>query len=252
MICYLYTFPNGKKYCGITKNSIEQRASNRYKGQRVGYAIEKYGWENVTKEILLESDDVEAICQKEINTIKELNLLDSNFGYNVSPGGNYQTEEIRKQISQSVKALWENPEYREHMVQTAKTRIYTSERNEKISQSLKQKFLDEPTLKQDRSEKLKQAYQEGHRVEAQRKSIEAKRQPVAKYTKDGRLVAIFPTAVAAYREFCPNAKVDKAIYRVLNGQRNSYKGFIYKRISKEEEEELNGLLCVSDKVKQFT
>lgn len=85
MICYLYTFPNGKKYCGITKNSIEQRASGRYKGQRVGYAIEKYGWENVTKEVILESDNEDLIQQKEIDTIKELNLLDTDFGYNVSP-----------------------------------------------------------------------------------------------------------------------------------------------------------------------
>ena len=63
----------------------------------------------------------------------------------------------------------------------------------------------------------------------------------------GQLLAIFPTAISAYREFCPEAKTDKAIYRVLNGQRNTYKGFIYKRISKEEEQKLNGLLRFSDK-----
>ena len=77
MICYLYTFPNGKKYCGITKNSIEQRASGRYKGQRVGYAIEKYGWENVTKEVILESDnediDSEPYHKLDKNKIKIIN-----------------------------------------------------------------------------------------------------------------------------------------------------------------------------------
>ena len=247
MICYLYTFPNGKKYCGITKNSIEQRASGRYKGQRVGYAIEKYGWKNVTKEVILESDNEDLIRQKEIDTIKELNLLDTDFGYNVSPGGNYQTEEVRKQIGESVKLLWEDPEYRRHMALAAENRTYSHERNEKISNSLKQKFIDNPSLKEERSEKLKQAYQDGHREDAKKKALEARRQPIAKYDKDGQLLAIFPTAISAYREFCPEAKTDKAIYRVLNGQRNTYKGFIYKRISKEEEQELNGLLRFSDK-----
>lgn len=246
MICYLYTFPNGKKYCGITKNSIEQRAWGRYRGQRVGYAIEKYGWENVIKQIILESEDEELIKQKEIDTIRELNLLDSNFGYNVSPGGNYQTEEIRAQIGKSIKTLWKDPEYREHMIQAAKNRTYTQERNEKISNSLKQKFIDNPELRDERSQKLKQAYQDGRRDEAMKKTLESRRQPVAKYDKDGRLLTIFPTAIAAYREFYPEAKTDKAIYRVLNGQRSSYKGFIYKRIDKKEEQRLNGLLCTGN------
>lgn len=252
MICYLYTFPNGKKYCGITKNSIEQRAAGRYKGQRVGYAIQKYGWENVIKEVILESDDVELIRQKEIDTIKELNLLDNNFGYNVSPGGGYQTEEVRAQIGETLRALWKNPEYREHMVEAAKNRTYTPERNEKIRNTLKQKFLDNPELHNERSEKLRQAYQDGHRDDAIKKFVEFKRQPVAKYDKNGKLLAVFPTVIEAYREFHPDATADKAIYRVLSGQRKSYKGFVYKRISKEKEEEFNALLCASDQTKQFT
>lgn len=243
MICYLYTFPNGKKYCGITKNSIEERASGRYKGQKVGDAIQKYGWENIKKEILLQSDDEQLIQQKEIDTIAELNLLDNQYGYNISPGGNYQTEEVRKQISASIKTLWQNEEYRNHMIEAAQNRIYTNERNKKISNSLKQKFIENPELRIERSEKLKQAYQNGHREIAQQKAIEARRQPIAKYSQNGELLKIFPTAVEAYREFYPDAKSDKAIYRVLNGSRSHYKGFVYKRITKEEEEELNGILC---------
>ena len=243
MICYLYTFPNGKKYCGITKNTIEERAQGKYKGQRVGAAIQKYGWENVKKEILLESNDESLVRQKEIDVITELNLLDTNFGYNVSPGGNYQSESTRIQIGKSIGELWQNKEYRTHMVEAAKNRPYSQERCDKISSTMKQKFLDNPELKIERSEKLKQAYQDGKRVEAQKKAIEARRQPVAKYTMDGNLISIFPTAVEAYREFHPEARSDKAIYRVLNGQRNHYQGFVYKRISKEQEDELNGILC---------
>jgi hypothetical protein len=87
--------------------------------------------------VILESDNEDLIRQKEIDTIKELNLLDTSFGYNVSPGGNYQTEEVRKQIGESVKSLWEDPEYRQHMTLAAKNRTYSNKRNEKISNSLK-------------------------------------------------------------------------------------------------------------------
>lgn len=237
MICYLYTFPNGKRYCGITKNTIQERASGRYKGQRVGYAIQKYGWENITKEILLTSENEDEIKQKEISTIQEFNLLNPEYGYNVSPGGNYQTEEVRRQISQSIKVLWQDDNYREHMTEMATGREVSIETREKISNTLKDRLRD-PNFRKERSNKLKEAYSLGHREEAIKKVIEARRQPIAKYAQDGQLLKIFPTAVAAYREFHPDAKSDKAIYRVLNGERKHYQGFIYKRISKIEEEEL--------------
>lgn len=250
MICYLYTFPNGKHYCGITRNSIEERAhsSKFYQGQRVGFAIAKYGWENIKKEVIFTSEDEKAVTQKEIDTIAQLDLLNPAKGYNVSPGGNYQTPEVRQQISQTIKDLWNQPEYREHMIGAAKQRHHSEDTKQRMSETWKTKFQEHPELCKERSEKLKLAYQNGNREEAIKKSKEAKRQPVAKYADDGTVVAVFPSAIEAYREYCPNATVDKSIYRVLNGTRQHYRGFKYRRISKEEEVELkNGLLRSSNK-----
>ena len=54
---YCYTSPSGKKYIGITGRTLEDRAGkngcNYIKdGYAFGKAIEKYGWENFTREIL--------------------------------------------------------------------------------------------------------------------------------------------------------------------------------------------------------
>lgn len=44
-IVYLYTFPNGKKYCGQTSRTIEERKRSGYY-YYIGAAIEKYGYDN--------------------------------------------------------------------------------------------------------------------------------------------------------------------------------------------------------------
>ncbi len=54
---YLYklTFPDGKVYIG-TAFDIKKRWANKgggYRGQKVWEAIRKFGWENITKEILM-------------------------------------------------------------------------------------------------------------------------------------------------------------------------------------------------------
>ena len=52
-VVYEFTFPDGKKYYGRTYN-VEARwqGGRGYKTQKVGKAIEKFGWENVEKRII--------------------------------------------------------------------------------------------------------------------------------------------------------------------------------------------------------
>ena len=55
-IVYELTFPDGKKYYGRTYN-LDARWQNGYgyKTQKVGKAIQQYGWENVQKRIIAEN-----------------------------------------------------------------------------------------------------------------------------------------------------------------------------------------------------
>lgn len=84
-------------------------------------AIEKYGWQNFTKEILLQTTNQEDAFQKEIDTISELDLQNPAKGYNLDKGGrphgsgDHLTPDGRKRISEAGKKKWENPEFRAYM-----------------------------------------------------------------------------------------------------------------------------------------
>ena len=108
---YKHTFPNGKVYIGITC----QKPTIRWRNDGSGYkpvkgkvtkiwnAIQKYGWENVNHEILLDNLSKEEAEQKEIELIAFYNSTDDDYGYNISNGGNSPsvTLEIREKISLS-------------------------------------------------------------------------------------------------------------------------------------------------------
>lgn len=84
---YCHTFPNGKRYIGIT-NNIENRWRNGdgYKHQKkVWNAIVKYGWDNIRHEILIDGIPKEKAQELEKKLIAEFDSIKS--GYNVSVGG---------------------------------------------------------------------------------------------------------------------------------------------------------------------
>lgn len=104
---YMYTFPNGKRYVGQSVN-IQERWWSTVKDARAGVlqfpvlrAIRKYGWENVTKEILL-------FCPQHALDFWEIAMVDAwdsltedlgGTGYNAIPAGQ---ERRGRQIGRSV------------------------------------------------------------------------------------------------------------------------------------------------------
>ena len=97
---------NNKCYIGITSQQPNKRWLNGYgysKAQPKFYnAIQKYGWEKFTHEILFENLTLEEANNKEIELIAFYNSCEA--GYNTSTGGNGNpghvvTPEMRKQMS---------------------------------------------------------------------------------------------------------------------------------------------------------
>lgn len=86
---YCHTFPNGKKYIGITKNYRKrwQNGHGYTKQIFVHRAILKYGWENIVHEILFDNLTALEAQNREIELIREYKTNDPKYGYNQSIGG---------------------------------------------------------------------------------------------------------------------------------------------------------------------
>ncbi len=81
---------NNKKYVGITSRKPEIRWQNgtAYKrNPHLNSAIQKYGWGNFDHIILHTNLSYEDACMYEKKYIKDLNLKNNKYGYNMTDGG---------------------------------------------------------------------------------------------------------------------------------------------------------------------
>lgn len=101
---YKHTAPSGKAYIGITRQDVSKRWDNGRgyrKCPRFYLAIKKYGWENITHEILFVGLTKREAEQKEIELIAQYCSADERFGYNLDNGGNCcgtHSEETKQKI----------------------------------------------------------------------------------------------------------------------------------------------------------
>lgn len=124
---------NNKCYVGITKRTLEERVHDGYSGsRRFNCALEKYGWNNFTSEIIESNLTLEEACKKEQEYIKIYNSIEN--GYNLNEGGIYglHNEETIKKMS-------------ERMIGNtlSKSYIWTEEAKLNVSKGLR-KHYDDP------------------------------------------------------------------------------------------------------------
>ena len=108
---YVHICPNGKRYYGITKQRPERRWANGYgyKGNRYfARAIEKYGWDNITHEILFDDLTESEAKELEQHMIQWYNTANRDYGYNISTGGESgngckHSEESKQKMSEAKK-----------------------------------------------------------------------------------------------------------------------------------------------------
>lgn len=106
---YRHISPSGKVYVGITKLSLSFRwnQGRGYKRCKLFYrAIQKYGWDNFTHEVLLDKITKSEAIYVERYLIKWYKL--HSISYNITDGGESTTgfhmpEDARKRISQYLK-----------------------------------------------------------------------------------------------------------------------------------------------------
>lgn len=144
---YCHTFPNGKKYIGITKQEPERRwrHGKGYEGQPVFNAILKFGWNNISHEILFKNLTRAEAEAKEIELIEALETNSHKHGYNVEKGGNASdlSEETKAKISKKRKAYFETHEHwnkGHHWNDETRAKIAQSSKGKKISDEHKEKL----------------------------------------------------------------------------------------------------------------
>lgn len=127
----MHTTPSGKLYIGITCKKPEYRW-NRGEGYKTNVhfynAIKKYGWDNISHEIIADGLSKEDACNMEIDLIARYRSNDPNIGYNKSTGGDISavgfkhTEESRKRMSE-IKSGKNNPFYGKHLTDEHKEHL---------------------------------------------------------------------------------------------------------------------------------
>ena len=216
-IIYKYTSPSGKSYIGQTINSLERRARANgvgYKHCPVFYkAIQKYGFQNFTCEILktITEDSLENVGKQldiwEQYYIDMYNSLSPN-GYNIRAGGESKatfSKDSLTHLSGSQHPNWRNDLDEEEII-----KLYQS------GQSLKaiSEQLQEP------KETIKRHLQDKEVLKEKKYNC-----PVVKLDKQGNIVNRWSSASEAERQ---EGVSKNSIGRCCRERRRPYKGFTYR------------------------
>ena len=130
---YKHTAPNGKVYIGITSKTPVRRFGRKGQGYKSNphfwNAIQRYGWDSITHEILFENLTFSEAGNIEKQLIAEYRSADPEHGYNIALGGqgNTMNDCTRLKLSKRQKAVWCNQEYKEKRIKEMKERWASEE-----------------------------------------------------------------------------------------------------------------------------
>ena len=160
---YIYKITNnlnGKSYIGLKSKTVEESEDYYGSGKLINQAIDKYGKENFTKEILERNiDSHEILNDQEIYWIKYIDTF--NKGYNLTKGGQgnlgrVTSEETRAKLSEAAKQPL-SEETKEKIRQKAKLRqgrkVTEETRLKLIKVATGRKMSEETRLKMSNSAK---------------------------------------------------------------------------------------------------
>lgn len=150
----------GKVYIGQTTQTLEKRVKNHIKESKTDknrpfmFAINKYGSDNFTFEIIDSANNLDELNDKEIYWIGYYNSVSPN-GYNITGGGQgkkmIKTEELGRRISEGLKnsekwqKLLKDNEFlkkrEKNFIKSSKGKKFTPEHKEKIWKKNKERIL---------------------------------------------------------------------------------------------------------------
>lgn len=188
---YSLTFPNGKKYIGITSGALSRRLSLHKSHAKTGRAgavynaIRKYGATGFMAEKLVVASDWEYLCTLEQKAIVAFKTL-APYGYNLTAGGegflgNTYTDEQRARMSEVRKGKGIGP--RPH----ARGWSHTDEAKRKIAEAAKVRKVSQDTRDKIGASKLGNTNRVGHTVSSETREKIASAQRGRVFTESHRL-----------------------------------------------------------------
>lgn len=234
---------NGKVYIGQTKCEDLNRRWRNGKGYQTSsyfyYAIQKYGWDNFSHEVLEIVDSYEEANKKEEYYIKLYDSLNHEKGYNLRPGGHNSplTEEQKQKISNSLKGRIFSPETKEKMRQAnlgEKNPMFgkrmSEESKEKIRISLEEYWTPEKRKERSRKYSGKNNPNYGKKMskESLIKASRAKTKYLIQCVETGE---IFESMYEAYS--FAKLKTGQSIWKVLQGLQQTAGGYHWIKLEKE-------------------
>lgn len=245
---------NGKIYIGITGQGAERRWRSGGKGYKkcIAFyrAIEKYGWDNFSHEILFEGLDKGSAERLEQELIRDYRSNDSHYGYNIANGGkvgsvseitkkrisetlkrNYKKENhpnygkhyddaFRKKLSiahKGINAGEQSPNYGKHMCDTQRKRIRDTMMRRGISPS------DEA-----RRKAAIVKHEKGNSELWRRRIKEAKSLPVVQFSLNGDALKTYSSITEAVQDLGKNISGGSNITAVCKGRKKTAYGYIWK------------------------
>ena len=240
---YKHTAPNGKVYIGITSDTPERRwcygkgyKSNEYFTR----AINKYGWERFKHEILFDGLTAGEAEEKEREMISLFKANNSEFGYNITNGG----EKGKHHAPSSIEKMREakrgkyvgelNPRYGKKCSEETKQKISkalkgkrTGEKNPNFGKptSEEQKRLISKARKGNHYPKLSEAIKKSPACIAAREKM---KKPVMRFTRNGEYIKTWPSAPDAAIEICGRRSGQANICSCANGLLKTAYNYVWK------------------------
>lgn len=232
---YLHTFPNGKKYVGVTswKPKLRWGANGcNYKNPYMRNAIKKYGWNNIKHEILADNLTIDQASEMEKTLIQKYDTANRWYGYNISLGGVESkacSEETREKLRQANLGKVMSEEAKRKIGEFNKGRHSTDEMRKHMSEAQKKSFangnnaMHSPESRAKAAAKLKGRKASAYAIQ---RASEAKYHSV----KNMQTGVVYPSIKAA----CEDTGIYRStIIRHCNGKLKSKKWQYVEKINAE-------------------